>query len=88
MPTLLQLLQEYFENIPQDILDKEYEEIFSKYAYGPTVDEYLLNLQQHNLYPSTQEAKINLPLSPQIINHEGYYNSPQQPAHYIGRYSF
>ncbi|MCC8114854.1 MAG: hypothetical protein LIP03_12865 [Bacteroidales bacterium] len=57
MPTLLQQLQEYFENTPQDILDKEYEEIFSKYAYGPTVDEYLLHLQQHNLYPPTQEAK-------------------------------
>lgn len=39
---LVEKMKEYFENTPQEVLDKEYEEINNKYiGVGLTVDEWL-----------------------------------------------
>lgn len=39
---LVEKMKEYFENTPQEVLDKEYKEINNKYiGVGLTVDEWL-----------------------------------------------
>lgn len=40
-PNLLQKLKEYFENTPQDILEKDWKETEYLNEIGPDVDEYL-----------------------------------------------
>ncbi|MCC8114857.1 MAG: hypothetical protein LIP03_12880 [Bacteroidales bacterium] len=64
MGTLLQQLKDYFENTPQEVLDKEYDEIFSKYAYGVTVDEYLQELGRYFplafTYDNPNEVSFNI----------------------------
>ena len=38
---LLESLKRYFKNTSKEQLDKDWEEISSKYNYGPTVEEWL-----------------------------------------------
>lgn len=48
--TLVDELREYFENTPQDQLDKDWKEINEKYGnVGPTVDEYLGNYRKDKI---------------------------------------
>lgn len=41
-------LKEYFQNIPKEVLDKEWKEINDKYPNSPTVEDWLIynNLRQ------------------------------------------
>ena len=42
MGKIYDALKEHFENTPKDVLDKEFEEINSKWGnIGPDVDEYV-----------------------------------------------
>ena len=38
---LVKSLEDYFNNTPNDITEKQFKEISEKYSFGPTVDEYI-----------------------------------------------
>ena len=71
MSNLVEDLKQYFENTPQEELDKDWEELKHLNDIGPTCDEYLVNAYKINLMPYLSERFIR-------CNHNKYKHLYQE----------
>lgn len=54
MSKLLDSLQEYFDNTPQEQLDKDWEKLKEWENVGPSVEEYINYLKENGFYPNNK----------------------------------
>lgn len=57
MSKLLNSLIDYFDNTPQEQLDKDWEKLKEWENIGPSVKEYFKYLKENDLYPENKIIK-------------------------------
>ena len=68
MKRLSEELLEYFSNTPEEQLQKDWEAIHSKYAYGPEINQFIeeceKNCSRYLRKPSNIQSECRIPYIP------------------------